>query len=433
VLKGKYYPTKDFLEATRKKKSSETWCAILFGREALVKGLIKRVGPGDSINVWSDNWIPGTSSMKPLVRLPGVHVEKVCELFIPGTRSWDEQRVRNSFCTLDATEILSLKPGAQLQEDLQAWAFERSGVYSVRSCYRILKREDDQQESFRLNETRSSEDQLWWKKVWKLNVPPKIRIFWWRLMQNYLPSKAELMRRHVTHEDHCEACGEQGESLYHVVFQCTHAIQFWRAVKELIGCRPPRPHPASWARDLLSGEHCSLEEAALFICGAWALWTGRNARRHGRNKWSPAVTARHVASMIEELIVLNHKVRVQPSHQRTIWQKPDTGWVKVNTDASFVRALRSGSGGAVLRDEHGDLLRASARWYDHCSDVLVAEVLAARDGMMLAQSSGCKRIVLELDNKELVNLLSSDAGERSSIAGLWHEIMECYFLCETGG
>jgi hypothetical protein len=65
--------------------------------------------------------------------------------------------------------------------------------------------------------------------------------------------------------------------------------------------------------------------------------------------------------------------------------------------------------------------------------VLVAEVLAARDGVMLAQSSGCKRIVLELDNKELVNLLSSDAGERSSIAGLWHEIMECYFLCETGG
>jgi hypothetical protein len=30
LLKGKYYPRSDFLSSTRKKKSSETWKAILF-------------------------------------------------------------------------------------------------------------------------------------------------------------------------------------------------------------------------------------------------------------------------------------------------------------------------------------------------------------------------------------------------------------------
>jgi hypothetical protein len=51
-------------------------------------------------------------------------------------------------------------------------------------------------------------------------------------------------------------------------------------------------------------------------------------------------------------------------------------------------------------------------------------VLAARDGVRLAQSSGYEKIVLELDNKELASLLRTEAGERSSIAGLWHEIKE---------
>jgi hypothetical protein len=81
VLNGKYYPNCSFLEAARRKKSSETWQAILFGRQALAKGLIKRIGPGDSIDIWKDNWIDGLTLMKPLSRLPSVQVEKVSDLF----------------------------------------------------------------------------------------------------------------------------------------------------------------------------------------------------------------------------------------------------------------------------------------------------------------------------------------------------------------
>jgi hypothetical protein len=66
----------------------------------------------------------------------------------------------------------------------------------------------------------------------------------------------------------------------------------------------------------------------------------------------------------------------------------------------------------------------SSHWYDHVPDVLAVEALAAIDGVLLARSSGCERMVLELDNNKLVNLLSSTVGERSSIAGLWHEIFE---------
>jgi hypothetical protein len=93
VLKGKYFPNSNFLAATRRKKSSETWRAILHGRDVLKRGIIKQICPGSSVNIWEDNWIPGTMSMKPLVRLPGMSVTPVEDLFVPGTRKWNEQLI----------------------------------------------------------------------------------------------------------------------------------------------------------------------------------------------------------------------------------------------------------------------------------------------------------------------------------------------------
>ena len=64
VLRGKYYDGKDFMNATKPKGSSHNWRAVLFGREALKLGLIKRMGEGDSINVWEIHGFQTTSGTK---------------------------------------------------------------------------------------------------------------------------------------------------------------------------------------------------------------------------------------------------------------------------------------------------------------------------------------------------------------------------------
>ncbi|GJN25118.1 hypothetical protein PR202_gb12906 [Eleusine coracana subsp. coracana] len=135
VIKGKYYPNGDFLSATRKRNSSDTWKAMVYGREVLRKGVIKRVGPGTSIDGWEDNWIQGIPGLKPRVLLDDVQLGRVNELFIPDTRVWDDVLVRNSFISMDAEAILKIKPGRLSDEDLLAWAFERHGNYLVRSAY----------------------------------------------------------------------------------------------------------------------------------------------------------------------------------------------------------------------------------------------------------------------------------------------------------
>jgi hypothetical protein len=271
VLKGKYYPHGDFISATKKKKSSKTWRAILWGREALKKGLIKRIGPGDSVNIWTDQWIGALRSMKPLVRLEEVRMEQVHELFLPGTRTWNEQLIRSSFIPHDAEEILKVRPGSRLQEDSYAWADERSGWYSVRSCYRRLKEEQDQKEVMTDNTAASSGNSQWSTALWRLHVPPKVRNFWWRALNSSLPSKTELKRRHIEKEDHCVACGVPGESRFHVALKCTFAQQFWRTVQQLTGFRLPNLHEATWTRDVLSADLCTPSESALIVSGAWSL------------------------------------------------------------------------------------------------------------------------------------------------------------------
>jgi hypothetical protein len=47
------------------------------------------------------------------------------------------------------------------------------------------------------DEAGTSNNNKWWKKLWKLKVPPKVRIFWGRAINNLLLRKGELKRCHI--------------------------------------------------------------------------------------------------------------------------------------------------------------------------------------------------------------------------------------------
>ena len=57
VMKGRYFPNGFFLECGIGTRPSYAWRSIMYGRELLVQGLMKRIGDGRSTHVWYDNWI----------------------------------------------------------------------------------------------------------------------------------------------------------------------------------------------------------------------------------------------------------------------------------------------------------------------------------------------------------------------------------------
>jgi hypothetical protein len=96
-----------------------------------------------------------------------------------------------------------------------------------------------------------SEENLFWKKLWKLTIPPKVKVFWWRVMHNYVPVNANLKERHIENQGTCPDRGVQDETVYHALITCTFATMFWRSFHKLYSIKLPKLHPVTWCFDLL--------------------------------------------------------------------------------------------------------------------------------------------------------------------------------------
>jgi len=93
-------------------------------------------------------------------------------------------------------------------------------------------------------------------------------------------------------------------------------------------------------------------------------------------------------------------------------------------DAAFHAEHWRGASREILRDDEGRFLEAQATPYDHSMDALVAEALACRDGLILAERYGATRLSLETDCQEVINLWENKDKNRSVIYPILMEIQE---------
>jgi hypothetical protein len=63
-LKAKYYPNSDILHAPHRRNSSYAWQSIYQAIDTIKKGSCWKVGNGQSINIWEDNWVIGHNGYK---------------------------------------------------------------------------------------------------------------------------------------------------------------------------------------------------------------------------------------------------------------------------------------------------------------------------------------------------------------------------------
>jgi len=87
----------------------------------------------------------------------------------------------------------------------------------------------------------------------------------------------------------------------------------------------PVLHPSTWSKDVLSLLICPPKLAAVIVCGAWSLWSGRYARRHGRKLWEPGAAVQHISTMLEELAMLKMPTNPPQPRREKQWQKPSEG------------------------------------------------------------------------------------------------------------
>ena len=313
ILKARYYPETNFMNAAVPKSASATWRAIAAGREALRAGLIKRVGDGSSIAIWEDKWIQGTRSMSPLFRPPSSDLTKVSELIDTYNWTWKVDLVRATFITPDAEAILNIPLRSDDGDGFLAWAHEITGVYSVKTAYRALtnQKELSAHDEGTATGTSTTDEQMW-TKLWKLNVMPKVRVFWWRVIRGILPDEATLKYRHITETNICKLCMAEKEDLMHALLHCSHAHQFWDEASSVLGTRRPRLHPHTWARDVLCDSRFSDKDRSMMISVMWSIWHSRNRWTHDSEGYNPTIVVKHIRESLALLDVPHKQALLLP-------------------------------------------------------------------------------------------------------------------------
>jgi ribonuclease HI len=103
------------------------------------------------------------------------------------------------------------------------------------------------------------------------------------------------------------------------------------------------------------------------------------------------------------------------------WSRPVNGWVKLNTDGSFVSSEIAGAG-MILRDSDGKIIFSACRALFSCRDALEAELCACMEGISYALHRSDLPIAVELDSLVAVSMITCDGCDRSAYAFLVKEI-----------
>ena len=165
--------------------------------------------------------------------------------------------------TASLGNLLSLLEGVVLTQgpDIVSWRLIASGKFSVNSLYRALARGTHQQVA---------------SGLWKARLPLKIKVFFWQMCRDKLPTSVNIAKRNGPSNGSCVVCGEP-ETANHVFFQCHLARFVWSAVQEAIG-QDWDPRSCSKLCALLSPVSGSARRVMWCCVGAllWALWHIRN-------------------------------------------------------------------------------------------------------------------------------------------------------------
>ncbi|XP_019101856.1 PREDICTED: uncharacterized protein LOC109133305 [Camelina sativa] len=224
VFKGRYYRHSDSLDPIKSYSPSYGWRSIVSAPSLVNKGLIKRVGSGASISVWTDPWIPAQSP-RPALSTGSSYdpLLPVSNLITRSSNTWDMAQLMATFVPEDVAIISAIPLRLPDKPDFLGWHFTTSGRYSVKSGYHVLR-----------SNTSATEPTVFGPDiaplrafVWKIRCPPKLRHFLWQVFSGCVAVTANLRKRGISGDAMCGLCGLQEETINHTLFECPPAKQVW--------------------------------------------------------------------------------------------------------------------------------------------------------------------------------------------------------------
>ncbi|XVF17816.1 hypothetical protein REPUB_Repub10bG0157100 [Reevesia pubescens] len=431
VLKAKYFPDTNFLNSKLGSHPSLTWRSIWGTKRLLERGTRWRVGNGSNIRVWQDKWLPTKEPF--ILQTPHSLSQadwRVEVLIDKDSMTWKKEMIHNIFPREDADTFCSIPLCTTGGNDILVWHYDRKGQYTVRSGYRLLC-SSTPGNNVSLASASSPAGKRVSELLWRANVPPKLRVFAWKAVNDILPTFDNLSKRNIDVDRQCSRCFGHNETALHVLRDCAFADGVWK-LRNL-----------SWARDgsepdnILTWMHTAVDTAdqdmlQRFMAQIWALWKARNDFTHGEPSRSMIEVSCYADRFIQEFneAQLSQTRHIPSAAQR--WVPPPEGKFKINFDGSFHPANREGGIGIVIRDFRGRVAGATAQTILNAADPFTVEAMGAVRALEFARFLGLTSVILEGDALCITRKLSSTEQDFSPIGPLIDEarsLMKHFAIC----
>jgi hypothetical protein len=232
VLRDKYYPLGEFLQAHLGRRPSYAWQSIFQARGLLEEGLMWQAGNGEKIRIWGDKSLPPPNST--LLYNPHQRLDvdaRVCNLLDLTSGWWNLATLQELFSPEEANKILGVVPSPLKHPDQLIWRGFKNGMFTVKSAYHLEKQIRAQAWGER---STAGEMYTVWKSIWSMQMPDVVKNFLWKVGNNLLPTKSNLLKKRIVEDSACPICLQLPEDTFHILWRCPSATAVWqKCVKKI--------------------------------------------------------------------------------------------------------------------------------------------------------------------------------------------------------
>lgn len=164
-----------------------------------------KIGNHKTTHARRNGWIPSLANGKITSTVAYESNVFVKDLLLP-QKVWDIPKLEELFLHYEVEAIKKTPIAKSNAKDAHYQKFEKKGGYIVKSGYWKGSINVPNQIA---EEGSSSHDssQAWWTKIWKLRVPPKVKIFICKSTLDIIATEANLKAHHVPCTPRCFLCG----------------------------------------------------------------------------------------------------------------------------------------------------------------------------------------------------------------------------------
>ncbi|KAL2896303.1 hypothetical protein RDABS01_038087 [Bienertia sinuspersici] len=316
--------------------------------------------------------------------------------------------------------IKAIPMGTMEQDDFLAWEYTKIGEFSVKSAYHL----EMQSKGSAATTSDHYNARLLWERVWKAQVPPKVKNFAWRAMNNGLPTMVNLVKRNIQVDCICPRCGEEKEDTTHLIVGCMESRFLWKIspLRLDIGTSTSL---FEWGKTITTACKADFSwEIALILM--WQIWQSHNKWVFNREKVDPSIICGKTMGFLEEFLKVNEREHVRRETQPTAarsWNPPEVGRWKLNTDVAFSKDRTKMGLGMIVRDSVGEVMMCATSPHTPVSNVVQAEGEAMKFGMQYAYEAGLRSLEVESDCSYLISLVKGLSSVRGHTQIIVDEII----------